>query len=745
MLDAARAAGARLRLIGGVNRRMPFMTGDAVLADGALRPPARPPALRPRPFCPPNLPIRGVEHAIGLNAAALVRDGGTLQLGIGELGDACVYALQLRQQRNDAVPRGARRRSASPTATPPRSRRSAGSRRLERGLYACTEMFVDGFLDLYRTGILSRRVYPHAVLQRLLDAGEDQRARRRRDAGRARARRRRRASTRAGFAALEARRAVPAGHALRGTGQVDRARTARAPRRRASTTPAARAALAEHCLSRRLDGGRRAARRFLPRAARLLRRAARTRRGGTRRFDMTRISYTNSCYGADYALKVAQRRHARFINTTMMVHRARRRGLGRARQRPGRQRRRRPVQLRRHGARAARGALDPAGAQHAHHATARTTSNLVWNYGHTTIPRHLRDVVVTEYGVAHAARPHRPRLRRGAPRRSPTRASRRRCSPRRSAPARSSRATGCPTLAATRPRRSTARLRRCGRAACSRTSRSAPTSRPRRSCSRGARARSRRACATPRRAAAALARARRAAARRTRASRPYLERLGLHEPRATGASAYGAARRARGRGATRRRDAGRQADARRTRRSARPDGAAWRRNRRGRRTAAAPRGPARRAQQLGSARASGMSQAIRRQLAGEIRRLPVLAQPRRDARGAADRQRRDPRRGSRTAPRARRTRASSAPAVFLPMPGTPGMLSTRRRSARGSRRSAPGGRRSAARCRRSGSARRRCSPRTRRRRGSAATGPCRGSRARARSPAPRMRAAPACR
>ncbi len=30
----------------------------------------------------------------------------------------------------------------------------------------------------------------------------------------------------------------------------------------------------------------------------------------------------------------------------------------------------------------------------------RVTSNIVWNYAHATIPRHLRDVVVTEYGVA---------------------------------------------------------------------------------------------------------------------------------------------------------------------------------------------------------------------------------------------------------------------------------------------------------------------------------------------------------
>jgi hypothetical protein len=30
----------------------------------------------------------------------------------------------------------------------------------------------------------------------------------------------------------------------------------------------------------------------------------------------------------------------------------------------------------------------------------KTTSNILWNYGNTTIPRHLRDIVVTEYGVA---------------------------------------------------------------------------------------------------------------------------------------------------------------------------------------------------------------------------------------------------------------------------------------------------------------------------------------------------------
>jgi hypothetical protein len=31
---------------------------------------------------------------------------------------------------------------------------------------------------------------------------------------------------------------------------------------------------------------------------------------------------------------------------------------------------------------------------------AGSVSNIRWTYGHTTIPRHLRDIIVTEYGVA---------------------------------------------------------------------------------------------------------------------------------------------------------------------------------------------------------------------------------------------------------------------------------------------------------------------------------------------------------
>jgi hypothetical protein len=324
-----------------------------------------------------------------------VRDGGTLQLGIGELGDACVYSLQLRQQRNDDF----RRALASTGALarhPAEIAALGGLAPLERGLYACTEMFVDGFLDLYRSGVLSRRVYPHATLQRLLDAGE---LGERLDLESlvALARAGVTSLDAAGFAALQAAGLFAAGTRFEAPATLIAPDGTRLAAR--LDEPAARAALATHCLARRLDGGRVLHAGFFlgPRgfygALRELAEADRAQ------FDMTRISYTNDLLGADYELKVAQRRHARFINTTMMVT-----GLGAGVS----------------DALASGQVVSGVGGQYNFVAMAhalpeahsillvrstrtkdgRTSSNLVWNYGHTTIPRHLRDVVVSEYGIA---------------------------------------------------------------------------------------------------------------------------------------------------------------------------------------------------------------------------------------------------------------------------------------------------------------------------------------------------------
>ena len=394
-LDRARAAGRDVVTVGAVNRRMPFMLGDAVVPESRFDLLLDHPRYEHDPYGPPNLAIGDVEHALGLNAAALLRDGGTLQLGIGELGAACVYGLQLRQQRNEVfraalAATGVAGRSAAPIA------RLGGLAPLERGLYACTEMFVDGFLELYRSGILSRRVYPHATLQRLLDTGD---VSERLDLETLVA------LARAGIDWIEAPEfaaLLRAGLFLPGTRWQERG-VLTAPDGTALEarlgSPEARAAIAAKCLAHRLDGGRVLHAGFLlgPRGFYgALRELSEDDRA---RFDMTRISYTNELYGPEQELKIAQRRHARFLNTTMMVT-----GLGAAVS----------------DALESGQVISGVGGQYNFVAMAHalpeahsillvrstrthrgvTRSNIVWNYGHTTIPRHLRDVIVSEYGIA---------------------------------------------------------------------------------------------------------------------------------------------------------------------------------------------------------------------------------------------------------------------------------------------------------------------------------------------------------
>ena len=54
-------------------------------------------------FAPPREPVSLADYAAGLHAASLVPDGGTLQIGIGSLGDAVAQALVLRQQQECRV------------------------------------------------------------------------------------------------------------------------------------------------------------------------------------------------------------------------------------------------------------------------------------------------------------------------------------------------------------------------------------------------------------------------------------------------------------------------------------------------------------------------------------------------------------------------------------------------------------------------------------------------------------------
>ena len=122
-------------------------------------------------FAAPNLSVGTTDFAIGVHTSALLRDGGTLQIGIGSLGDAIVYASRLRHEDNAAY----REVVAALGTDADLIDRVGGLGRFEAGLYGCSEMFVNGFMHLMRAGIVRRRVYDDARLQRALNRSGSER------------------------------------------------------------------------------------------------------------------------------------------------------------------------------------------------------------------------------------------------------------------------------------------------------------------------------------------------------------------------------------------------------------------------------------------------------------------------------------------------------------------------------------------------------------------------------------------
>jgi acyl-CoA hydrolase len=394
-LAPQRRAGRDLVVIGEVNRQMPFMFGPAAVAPETFDSLIEHARYDYDLFAPPNQRLSTADYAIGLYGARLVRDGGTLQIGIGELGDAVVYGLQLRHQQNREFCemlqglKAAQRCGAALDA-------NGGAAPFEAGLYGCTEMFVDGFLDLYRSGVLRRRVYADVRIQQLLNQGavseridEEFLA----------------ALANGGFVsplnapdfAVLQDIGVFRGDCRYRNGSIQNSDGQIA----AATlnTAAARRDLLTLCTGRQLCGGTLlhgafflgprgfyAALRDMPEAER-------------RQFSMCGVSFVNQLDGADQALKIAQRRHGRFLNSTMMMTllgAAVSDGLADGRVVSGVGGQYNFVAMA-HSLPDARSILT---LRSTREKNGTITSNILWNYGNTTIPRHLRDIVVTEYGVA---------------------------------------------------------------------------------------------------------------------------------------------------------------------------------------------------------------------------------------------------------------------------------------------------------------------------------------------------------
>jgi acyl-CoA hydrolase len=395
LLAPQRRQGRTVAVIGEVNRHMPFMFGPATVAAETFDFLVEHPRYDYELFAPPNQRLTAVDYAIGLYGARLVRDGGTLQLGIGELGDAVVYGLQLRQQQN-AEFRDMLRALKAEERFGDSLDAMGGDAPFESGLYACTEMFVDGFLDLYRTGVLRRRVFDDARIQSLLNdatVGEiiDDRFLAALDS--------------AGFGSpLDAEEfsllqqlGVFRRDCRYAQGRIENFEGAGAAARLDSKT--ARDEILAVCAGRRLTGGVvlhggfflgprgfYAALRDLPESER-------------RQFSMGGVGFINQLDGPDQALKIAQRRHGRFINSTLMMTllgAAVSDGLADGQVISGVGGQYNFAAM----AHSLPGARSILALRSTREKNGEVISNILWNYGHETIPRHLRDVVVTEYGIA---------------------------------------------------------------------------------------------------------------------------------------------------------------------------------------------------------------------------------------------------------------------------------------------------------------------------------------------------------
>jgi acyl-CoA hydrolase len=171
MMRAAEARGERKCIvIGLVNQNLPYMENDAEVPAEMFDLIVDHPRYTTTLFSTPKMAVTTPDYAIGLHASALIKDGGTLQIGIGALGDAIVHATQLRQERNELY-QDALKNLGTLDHAGELIRKFGGVTPFVKGLYGATEMFVDGFMHLYKAGILKRKVYDFWALQQLINEG----------------------------------------------------------------------------------------------------------------------------------------------------------------------------------------------------------------------------------------------------------------------------------------------------------------------------------------------------------------------------------------------------------------------------------------------------------------------------------------------------------------------------------------------------------------------------------------------
>lgn len=329
LLDEIKRLGKpRPFLMAEIDSQLPWIGGTAAVDEDYFDMVIDLPHPAPKLFALPRQAVTDPEYAIGFRASALIKDGGTLQIGIGSLSDALCHALILRHARN-ADYKDILNQLAPGYLESDLVKNHGGTGPFSIGLYGASEMVNDGFMSLHKAGILKRRVIDDIeIMQREHDNN---------------------------LTADDKLRLQKDGLWLNGGFY-----------------------LGSHDLYQWL--------RDMPD----------TEKNG---IGMTRISHINELYGGNETLERLQRRDARFCNTCMMttvLGAAVSDGLEDGRVVSGVGGQYNFVAMA-HTLRDSRSILmfrstrEQANTVH---------SNVLWNYGHTTIPRHLRDISINEYGVA---------------------------------------------------------------------------------------------------------------------------------------------------------------------------------------------------------------------------------------------------------------------------------------------------------------------------------------------------------
>ena len=163
---AAEGQDSSFMLLAQTHDDMPFMENDAEVPAEAFDLIVRNPIYNKTLFAVPNAAVPLQDYATALHASSLIEDGGTLQIGIGSLGDAVAHACILRHKHNSDY------RDMLAKLTHQRSPLAADPGGFEQGLYVSTEMFVNGMIHLIEQGIVKRKVYDHLALQQGLNSGE---------------------------------------------------------------------------------------------------------------------------------------------------------------------------------------------------------------------------------------------------------------------------------------------------------------------------------------------------------------------------------------------------------------------------------------------------------------------------------------------------------------------------------------------------------------------------------------------